>query len=80
MNKDSLVWNLRIIIPGTDDDGLVSTWSFHALDTTHWYLLLDTLKHSSNMTLDQPLNKQEADRDAPQSTPSNPSPPQRSGR
>ena len=34
-NKDSLVWNLRIIIPGVDNAGSVSTQGFHALDATH---------------------------------------------
>ena len=74
-NKDRLVWNLRLIIPGVDDDGSVSTWGFHALDATHWSLLLVTLKHPANTTPDHPPNEQEADLDAYQSTPSTPSPP-----
>ena len=69
MNKDSLVWNLRIIIPGVDNAGSVSMWGFHALDATHWFLLMATLKHPAKMTPDRPSNEQEADRDASQSTP-----------
>ena len=75
-NKDIFVRNLRLIIPGVDDAGSVSTWGFHAFDATHWFLLLATLKDPANTTPDHPPNKQGANRDASQSTPSTPSPPQ----
>ena len=75
-NKDSLVWNLQLIIPGIDDVGSVSTWGFHALDATYWFLLLATLKYPANTTPDHPPNKQEDHRDASQYTPSTTSPPQ----
>ena len=55
--KDSLVRNLWLIIPGVNDAGLVSTWGFHDIDATHWFLLLATLKHPANMTPDHPLNE-----------------------
>ena len=74
-NKYSLVWNLQLITPGIDDAGLVSTWGFHALDTTHWFLLLAMIKHPANTTPDQPTNEQEADRDATQPNPPPPLPP-----
>ena len=75
MNKDSLVQNLRRIIPGVDDAGSVSTWGFHALDETHWYFLLTNMKHLYKMTPDHPQNEEEAYQDVPQSTPSTPYPP-----
>ena len=59
-NKDSSVWNLQLIIPWVDDAGSVSTWGFHALYVTHWFLLLDTLKHLANTMSDHPPNEQEA--------------------
>ena len=59
-----MVRNLRLIIPGIEDAGLVSTWGFHALNATHWFLLLATLKHPANTTPDHPPNEQEADWDA----------------
>ena len=74
MNKNTLVRNLQLIIPGVNDAGYVSTWVFHDLDANHWFLLLATLKHPFARAPDHPPNKQEADRDASQSTPSNPSP------
>ena len=52
--KDRLVRKLRIIIPGVDGAFSVSTWGFHALNETHWFLLLATLKHPSNTTPDHP--------------------------
>ena len=75
-NKDSLVRNLRLIIPGIDNPGSVSTWGFHALNTTHYFLLIATLKHPANTTPHYPPNKQESDRDTPQPTSYTPSPPQ----
>ena len=54
--KDSLVCNLQLIIPGIDDAGLVSTWGFYALDTTHWFLFLATIKHPANTTPYHPPN------------------------
>ena len=74
-NKDSLVCNLRLIIPEVNAAGLVSTWGFYNIYDTHWFLLLATLKHTANTTPDHPLNKQETDRYASQSTSSTPSPP-----
>ena len=76
MNKDSLVRNIRLIILVVDDVRSVSTWGFHALDATHWFLLLATLKHPANKTPGHPPNEQKADQDVSQSTPSTPSPPQ----
>ena len=75
-NKDSLVRNLRLIIPGIDNPGSVSTWGFHALNTTHYFLLIATLKHPANTTPHYPPNKQESDRDTPLPTSYTPSPPQ----
>ena len=57
-DKDRLVRNLRLIIPGVDNAGSVSTWGFHAIDVKHWFLLLSTLKHPSNTMPDLPPNKQ----------------------
>ena len=53
-NKDSLVRNLRLIIPGVDDAGLVATWGFHALDATYWFLMVASLNHPANTTPDYP--------------------------
>ena len=69
-NKDSLVQNPRLAIPGIDNAGLMSTWGFQTLNVTHWFLLLATLKHSAITNPYQPPNEQESDRDASKSTPS----------
>ena len=58
-NKYSLVRNLRLVIPGIDKADSVSTWGLHAIDATHWFLLLATLKHPANTTSYHPPNKQE---------------------
>ena len=47
-NKDSVIRNLRLIITGINGAGSVSIWGFHALDLTHWFLLLATLKQPTN--------------------------------
>ena len=44
-NKDRLVQNLRLIVPGVDDSVSVSMWVFQALDATRWFLLLVTIKN-----------------------------------
>ena len=49
-NKDSLVMNLRLVLPDVDDAGSLSTWGFHALDAKYWFLLLSILKHPSIQT------------------------------
>ena len=60
-NKYSLVRNLWPIISGVDDAGLLPMWGFRALDATHWFLLLDTLKHPANTMPDNSPNEQESD-------------------
>ena len=72
-NKDSLVMNLRLVLPDVDDAGSLSTWGFHALDAKYWFLLLSILKHLSNQTLDNPLDGKEADGDETRPDPSPPS-------
>ena len=34
-NKDSVVKNLRLVLPDVDDAGSLSTWRFHALDAKY---------------------------------------------
>ena len=49
-NKDSIVKNLRLVLPNVNDFGSLSTWVFHTLDAKYWFLLLLILKHPSNQT------------------------------
>ena len=69
-NKDSLVKNLRLVLPVVNDSGSLPTWGFHILDAKYGFLLLSILKHPSNQTSDNPPDGQEADGDETRSYPS----------
>ena len=71
-NKDSFVRNLRLIIPSVDDAGSVATWGFHALDASYWFLMVASLNHPANTTLDYPLEDKETGRNPSQSSSSCP--------
>lgn len=79
-NKKCISQNLRLIIPRINDAGLLSEWGFHALDTSLWNALLETLKHPfceaphfpPNTSEDNNIPRHDV---TPHFTPSSPSPP-----
>ena len=47
-NRKFIVSNLQLTIPDVDKGGSLSLWVFHALDTLHWYALLQMINHPTN--------------------------------
>ena len=45
MNKKSIVYNLRLIIPGVDTTISLKTWEHFALDEKYWQNLISGLSN-----------------------------------
>ena len=55
-NKKSIVYNLRLIIPGLDETGALKTWAHFDLYEKYWRNLISCLGNSSILTPPVPLS------------------------